>query len=62
MVGFGQKQEGWTQGKHMQLELDERNTHLFIPFNKLHHAFKITVYFIVFLSILDQKCCLDVHF
>lgn len=45
MVRFGKKQEGWIQGKNLQMEPPKRYTHLIIPFNKLHHNFKIIVYF-----------------
>lgn len=42
MVRVGKKQEGWIQGKNLQMEPTKRYTKLIISFNKLHHNFKIT--------------------
>lgn len=47
MVRFGKKQEGWIQGKNLQMEPTKRYTNLIIPFNKLNYNFKIKVCFSV---------------
>lgn len=50
MVRFGKKQEGWIQGKNLQMEPPKRYTILIISFNKWYHNFKIIVSFGVSLS------------
>lgn len=50
MVRVGKKQEGWIQGKNLQMEPPKRYTNLIISFNKQYHNFKIIVCFGVSLS------------